>query len=745
MSKDPDSLAREKIVTHLRQNFFVEASAGSGKTTSLVNRMVALVEKGGDEGKGVPVEKICTITFTKAAADEFYARFQELLSKRSINIPDDTDKDLGPKTPDTCKRCQNALANIDLCFLGTIDAFANMVAHEMPNEIGIPSDATIISKEQRIMAIKESYNQMLCDYSHPLHNLAMMFQGAFAKPYQQYVTGVKTLLNKRNAKVNYNINLLNADESYFKKERDDFYSIVKVFASQTYVFGSGTTDRTRADCFRVIKQVYTNTLAKKSVDCIISFKQLLRAFKTIHDKKLPNKVVSGTQLDDPSYMTPVANSFELSKPVIDAMNAFKNKVDDYSYAIFFHFVSEAVKSVSESLQRKGMFDYNDFSYAVADAFKKSAATDRELVDHIFDRHQYILLDESQDTNPVQIRTFFYLTGTKIDSDWKKVEPKEGSLFIVGDPKQSIYCFREADVNSYLEMKNLFDAKGEVLNLSRNFRSNVRLKDWLNSAMNPILNHGKNGLQHTNIIIDPNERTITPLGSIASGDVLLDGEMKYYIEPSEEPEAIAQLIRTLVDNKQYKIISKNPNKSSPNPLIYRTIEYKDFLVVPRGTSVNNFVDAFSKYEIPMIVEADIPFNYSESLMLLTTLTQFMKTPSDRHLFLEILTSGLFGLDEKDVNSMLSSDFNLDVSDISKLNLANPEQTKAIKTLNRLYESTKGKSISSTMMILLNDKELSLLTKINPDYIEYTYFLPPSSAPTSKPASPSPSPPPPPKNS
>ena len=103
MSVDSDS--REAIVKNLDKNYFVQANAGSGKTTSLANRMVALIERSNPQ---VKVDKICTITFTKAAADEFYARFQDLLSKRSINVADDTDDDLGNKTPESCLRCQNA-------------------------------------------------------------------------------------------------------------------------------------------------------------------------------------------------------------------------------------------------------------------------------------------------------------------------------------------------------------------------------------------------------------------------------------------------------------------------------------------------------------------------------------------------------------------------------------------------------------------------------------------------------------
>ena len=72
-----DNTSRNRIVSETDKNFFVEAGAGSGKTTMLVNRMVAMVEQGKD------ISKICAITFTKAAAGEFYDRFQKLLLERS--------------------------------------------------------------------------------------------------------------------------------------------------------------------------------------------------------------------------------------------------------------------------------------------------------------------------------------------------------------------------------------------------------------------------------------------------------------------------------------------------------------------------------------------------------------------------------------------------------------------------------------------------------------------------------------
>ena len=122
--QDLDRIARDKIRTDINSNFFVEAGAGSGKTSVLVDRMVSMVEGGLD------ISRICAITFTKAAASEFYARFQKKLSES------------------TCENAKNALKDIDLCFMGTIDSFCNMVLSEHPAKAGIPSNATVVTDDE---------------------------------------------------------------------------------------------------------------------------------------------------------------------------------------------------------------------------------------------------------------------------------------------------------------------------------------------------------------------------------------------------------------------------------------------------------------------------------------------------------------------------------------------------------------------------------------------------------------------
>jgi ATP-dependent helicase/nuclease subunit A len=90
----------------------------------------------------------------------------------------------------------------------------------------------------------------------------------------------------------------------------------------------------------------------------------------------------------------------------------------------------------------------------------------------------ILVDEFQDTDPIQAEILFYLTGAAGEErDWRRIAPAPGALFVVGDPKQSIYRFRRADIETYeLVRKRIEESGGRVVELSTNFRSTPALCD-----------------------------------------------------------------------------------------------------------------------------------------------------------------------------------------------------------------------------------------------------------------------------
>ena len=711
---DPE--ARREILSKegLKSNLFVEASAGSGKTTSLVNRMVALVEN------GVAVDKICTITFTVAAADEFFSRFQELLSRRTIDNPNDPSvKDLGPTTEESRKKCLEALNNIDLCFNGTMDSFCNMVAHELPNELNLPSDAQVISEEERDAIIKEEYYEVLKNDKHPLYPLAGEFQRAFKNPFSAFSFGIKAIFDYRDFEVVFAKNLLNSSANHMLDNQiDELLNVCSLVKNDGFDNVSQGNKEALSDITSIIK-FGTLLYDWKRYPQVI-----LGCVKHISESIKFGNGVEGTMLEQ-SYLVRKAKSFVFNQDVIDLAKYIGDTINEYLFQLIFAFTLEMRKEIIQRMKDSGHFTFFDFLYYLTNEFKKSCAGDRELINHVFERHSHFLIDESQDTNPMQTEMFFYLTSTVKTDDWTKAEPKEGSLFIVGDPKQSIYGFRDADVNAFNKTKEIFKNKDELIYLTKNYRSNIIVKEWFNKMMNHVLEDGSTPLEHKDIPIKADDKEGLKRELLESNKDISFNGVYYYLTSKaikEDAERVADLINEIVDNDNYKIIAKRvPDENEPA----RKIDYKDILVITYRKGVDPYFEAFAKADIPFMADAKIFFNRSESLLALLKLLYLMFEPYKAQRFLDVATD-LYGLNTDDIVQMKVDGFNLDISSLLNdegelVEFTKEEHRTIVERLNELYVRTRGMTISSTLLYLLSNKDYLFIDKTDAKFLEYAYFV------------------------
>ncbi|NLY78348.1 MAG: UvrD-helicase domain-containing protein, partial [Lysinibacillus sp.] len=139
-----DKDARDKILTNLHTNFLVEAGAGSGKTTSLVGRMVNIIAT----GTGT-VDEIVAITFTKKAADELKMRFQSELEKAM------------KKDPLNKERIAEGLQNIDQIYLGTVHSFCAKLLRERPIEANLDIDFQELDDDGDFLLLQEAWDEYL--------------------------------------------------------------------------------------------------------------------------------------------------------------------------------------------------------------------------------------------------------------------------------------------------------------------------------------------------------------------------------------------------------------------------------------------------------------------------------------------------------------------------------------------------------------------------------------------------------
>ena len=197
-----DLISREKIIHNINHNYFVEAGAGSGKTTVLVKRIVSMIEQ------GIDISRICAITFTKAAANEFYSRLQSALAKRSKaeTVKDFVYDPLELDNPSDIsrQRCAEALRNIDMAFLGTIDSFCNMVESEHPSAIGIPSSASVIDDDELRKQLLIEYKKIESGkYGETLREEAHNFKNYHKNAEKAFVESFICLMSNRSFPVKY--------------------------------------------------------------------------------------------------------------------------------------------------------------------------------------------------------------------------------------------------------------------------------------------------------------------------------------------------------------------------------------------------------------------------------------------------------------------------------------------------------------------------------------------------------------
>ena len=438
-----DQAARDAIVTELDMTMMVEAGAGSGKTTSLVNRMVALI----GEGKAT-IEKISAVTFTRKAAAELRQKFQIELEKRF--------KDSAGRQKELYGR---ALADLEQVFAGTIHSFCARLLRERPVEAGIdPAFLEMDEIEDRIHQdeVWEEYLIRLLyedgDALEILHNLDVTSR-ELREIYHTLALypEVKPFTKEVSAP-----DIINA-----RKELRAFIS----YASKNLPEGMPENGwDTVQDAVRDAKRMIRALRPEDMRD----FFRILGTFEK-NMKVTQNRWASK----------------EIAKDIQSRITKFQEDVVIPSlrkWREFRHFhLMKAVRPAADLCRQrrreKSTLNFQDLLMNASQMLRDNP----EVRTYFRKRFTHILIDEFQDTDPIQAEVMLYLTGTDVEEkDWHKLKPEQGSLFVVGDPKQSIYRFRRADIDTYNLVKEIVRRSGGMLaELRSNFRSMESIGAWLN--------------------------------------------------------------------------------------------------------------------------------------------------------------------------------------------------------------------------------------------------------------------------
>jgi ATP-dependent exoDNAse (exonuclease V) beta subunit len=197
----------------------------------------------------------------------------------------------------------------------------------------------------------------------------------------------------------------------------------------------------------------------------------------------------GTQYGEDAARADVVKQHDA---LVDALKKFRDLVDADLSALLQTELVESIERYQAVKAEIGRLDFVDLLVRA-----RNLVRDHPQARAAFQiRFKRIFVDEFQDTDPLQAEILLLLCADDPSvNEWRRVRPAPGKLFIVGDPKQSIYRFRRADVAIYEEVKELLQARGaRVVFLTSSFRAVPSLQRFVNAAFQPVMTGRRDVLQ-----------------------------------------------------------------------------------------------------------------------------------------------------------------------------------------------------------------------------------------------------------
>lgn len=440
--KPVDIAERRKIVEELGRTFLVEAGAGSGKTKSLVDRMIAYLR-----GGSCRIDTLAAVTFTKKAAAELRERFQTNLEKAYAEAGKEKEK----------QRLGESLRNLEQCFVGTIHSFCGRMLRERPIEIALMPDFREMDDIEDAVYREQCWLDYLVEVRRDSPPELEELEAVGLEP--EDLKDAFTVISL------YPEVTLIGGKDLPPEFRDVKKRLLEFLGRMRDVVPFKKQDENRDDF-----QIRMGRLFVRQKN--IGFDNFLDLMDTMEDmdkgfgitqKHWPDKEVARRAKAD----------FDLFRE--DVVREVLAEWREFRHSRIISFLKPAVRFFYEQRKKHSLVNFADLILSVSTLLRNNP----QVRGYFQKKFTHILVDEFQDTDPVQAEILMYLTGADVEEkDWQKVEPRPGSLFLVGDPKQSIYRFRRADIDTYNVVKEqILRGGGDVLKLTANFRSVDSLAEW----------------------------------------------------------------------------------------------------------------------------------------------------------------------------------------------------------------------------------------------------------------------------
>ena len=623
------------------KSILVSAAAGSGKTAVLVERIIGLIKQG-----EIRLDKLLITTFTVAAAGEIRGRILKSLTDRLNQNPDDG-------------KLAEQIALFDRATIGTIHSFCQTILRNNFYKTPLPADFQIMDDAKLEILKEEVLSEVIEEeYAQGNENFLEFAEGycpgkddstlrEIIKKLHIYSTATKdpvAWLEK--CKDLYLIKDMSPDQYLSEGWGGEYIKSLPPMLSSyilTYSYLIDESDieegyEAYGDFLRSeqskLADLYHLTRRTKS------WTEVSNAIQDFVFERIPNRAKGS---DDTVKKLVSAHREKLKK----IFNTYKNEVfygDAYQiyediqvagkYAVALcDVVIKFTNAYSQAKLKKGWVDFSDLEHYTIKLLK-------EYPDDFKDKYDALMIDEFQDTNEAQAEIFYSLSNGK-------------NLFVVGDIKQSIYRFRNAQPQLFAQMDNMYcqhPEKGETIYLAKNFRCSGQVVDFANRIFTRVMNPWVGEVDYGG-----KERLVRGGSSANDGYVEINIISKKFAKEDErsDDELMTNELRReamLVAKKIHSLVEVE------KPLIYdksadcmRPVEYRDITVLSRKSKgvISIFAEEIAALGMPVYCDETGSFSNTTEITFLMSLLRVIDNPLQDVELLGVLRSPVFGFNDDDL--------------------------------------------------------------------------------------------------
>lgn len=630
--KEPETLPEFDLInTPLSGHILIEASAGTGKTYTISRLFLRLLLE-----KEYPPSSILVVTFTEAAASELKERIYDIVKKAfkaySCGSSDDPllnslitriDKDKA------CQLLQTALYNFNTVSIHTIHGFCQKVLYENSFESGAAFESVIITDQ----------NLLIQEIIHDFWRINFYSENPTFLAYAiSCRISPQTFLELTRAAGRFFQNLKVIPEI---AESEDFSSLETSFY-QSFQELKSQWNQCRDQILRIFESgsLKANKYSQKIIqELMVSMDTMLES--EVADPSLFERFENFTTpiltaFTKKDYSPPEHPFFSLCDKHAEYAEQLRSCFDRRILKLQISFLSYLDQELSRRKKSRGQLFFDDLLRDVHTALTSSKQR-KELINKLRETYKAALIDEFQDTDSIQYQIF----STIFDNNLP--------LFMIGDPKQSIYGFRGADIFTYLQASQQVSAR---YTLTANYRSDPSLL----SALNTLFLRNDQQFVHQDI-----EYTKAVPGNPESSQQIIIDEviqpgLKFILLDDQAPSDKRTDKTTLICNSVASEISELLSKSLESRALIasRNINPSDIAVLVRTNREAEMIQqSLSSAHIPSVIDSGSSVFETEDAIYLGRLLTAILEPTRSELINAVLATPFFGLDASAIENLSSN--------------------------------------------------------------------------------------------